>query len=68
MIVFRWILGVLVGGLGGISLLCFIVYLSSGVDLWVDRARRFRRLAWAGFLFWFNIEIWGRVLWIIIHW
>jgi hypothetical protein len=68
MTIFRWIMGVLVGGLGGLSLLCFVVYLSAGIDLWVDRARSLRRLAWAGTLLWFNIEIWGRVFWILIHW
>jgi hypothetical protein len=68
MIVFRWIMGVLAGGLGGLSLLCFVVYLSAGIDLWADRARKLRRLAWAATLLWFNIEIWGRVVWILIHW
>ncbi len=68
MTIFRWIMGVWVFGLGGLSVICFAVYMSSGIDLWVDRARKFRRLAWAAALFWFNLEIWGRVLWIIIHW
>jgi hypothetical protein len=68
MTIFRWIMGAWVFGLGGVSVFCFVVYMSTGIDLWVDRARKLRRLAWAAALFWFNLEIWGRVVWIIIHW
>ena len=68
MTIFRWIMGVWVVGLGGLSVICFVIYMSAGIDLWFARARKFRRLAWAAALFWFNLEIWGRVLWIIIHW
>ena len=68
MLIFRWVMGVLVGGLGSLALLCLVVYISSGIDLWADRARQLRQLAWTGALFWFNIEIWGRVVWTIITW
>ena len=68
MTVFRWIMGVLAGGLVSVALLCLMVYVSAGIDLWADRARKFGRLAWAVVLFWFNIEIWGRVVWTLVHW
>ena len=68
MIVFRWIIGVLAALLACGSLLCLIVFISAGIDLWADRARKLRRLTSATLLFWFNIEIWGRVLWTLIHW
>ena len=68
MTIFRWIIGVISAVLCTGALLSFVVYISSGIDLWVDRARKFRRLAWAALLFWFNIEIWGRVAWILYHW
>jgi hypothetical protein len=68
MTIFRWIMGLLTGGLVSLALVCLVVYISAGIDLWADRARKFGRLAWAAFLFWFNIEIWGRVVWTLIHW
>jgi hypothetical protein len=68
MTVFRWIMGVIFGVLATGSLLSFVIFVSSGIDLWVGRARKLRQLAWAAALFWFNVEIWGRVVWTLIHW
>jgi hypothetical protein len=68
MLIFRWVMGVLTFGLGGVALLCLVVYIISGIDLWADRARKLRQLAWTAALFWFNLEIWGRVFWILIYW
>ena len=68
MIVFRWIMGVLTALLLSGALLSLVVYISSGIDLWAGRARKFRQLAWTVMLFWFNIEIWGRVAWTLWHW
>ena len=66
--IFRWIIGGFGGVLASTALVCFVVFISTGIDLWVDRARKLGRLTWALVLFWFNIEIWGRVLWTLIHW
>jgi hypothetical protein len=68
MTVFRWIIGVFFGLLAGGWLLCLGVYLSTGMDLWGDRARKFRQFATTLGLFWFNIEIWGRVVYTIVTW
>jgi hypothetical protein len=68
MTIFRWIMGVLTGGMLSLALVCLAVYVSAGIDLWGERARKLGRLAWAASLFWFNIEIWGSVVWTLIHW
>ncbi|MDO9314413.1 MAG: hypothetical protein Q7T97_07715 [Burkholderiaceae bacterium] len=68
MIVFRWVMGVIFALMGGISLLCFGVFIATGIDLWLQRARKFRRWAFAAALFWFNVWIWGTVIWTILHW
>jgi hypothetical protein len=68
MTVFRWIMGGIVGLLGAGALLSLVIFISSGIDLWADRARKLRRVAWAGALFWFNLEIWGRVVYTLVHW
>jgi hypothetical protein len=62
MTVFRWLIGSLTGLFAVGSLLAFVVFISTGIDLWLKRTRHWRRLAWAMVLFWFNIEIWRRVL------
>jgi hypothetical protein len=66
--VLRWIAGVLLALLAGGWLLCLGVYLSAGVDLWGDRARNFRHFATTLGLFWFNLEIWGRVIYTLVTW
>jgi hypothetical protein len=68
MIVFRWILGVvaIVMAIGAIGSLA--VNIASDSRLWLERARRFRRWLWLTCLLWFNVEIWGRVIWTIFHW
>jgi hypothetical protein len=38
------------------------------INIWIERARSFRRGAYMALLFWFNVEVWGRVIWTIIHW
>ncbi len=66
--VFRWGMGIVVTLMGGISLLAFGIFIGTDVDLWLRRARLFRRYAFAAALFWFNVEVWGQVVWILIHW
>jgi hypothetical protein len=68
MTVFRWIIGafsaLLVAG-AGLSLLVFLLF---DIPVWLDRARALRRGATSALLFWFNVEIWGRVVWTLTHW
>ena len=68
MTVVRWILGVLAVLFAVVSL--FGLVLSVGFDsrLWGDRARTFRQALFLVALFWFNLEVWGRVVLTIVNW
>ncbi|MEO7055772.1 MAG: hypothetical protein ABI281_09910 [Caldimonas sp.] len=68
MTVFRWIIGVFAilmatGAVGSLA-----VNIASDSSPWLERARRFRRWLWLACLLWFNVEVWGRVIWTIFHW
>lgn len=67
MTIFRWIMGVLIGLLAAGSALSFIVFVIADIKLWLQRARNLRRLAFAVFMFYINVEIWRRVALIIIN-
>jgi len=68
MTVFRWIMGVLLAVLAGASVLSFVLFMAFDVNVWLERARTLRRGAYLVMLFWFNTEIWGRVVYTIVHW
>lgn len=68
MTIFRWIIGVISALLVGGSVLSFVLFMVFDINAWLDRARSFRRAAYMALLFWFNIEVWGRVIWTIIRW
>jgi hypothetical protein len=68
MTVFRWIMGVLGLGLVGISVLSFVIFMMRDEERWIELARQFRRLATVALLFWFNVEVWGRVVYTIVTW
>lgn len=68
MTVFRWIMGVLTGFLAAGAVLTFLLFILRDVSDWLVLARRFRRWTWAAFLFWFNVEVWGRVVYTLVHW
>ena len=68
MTVFRWIVGVLCAVLAAGSALSLVLFLASDLQLWLWHARSLRRGVYLALLFWFNIEVWGRVLWTITHW
>lgn len=68
MTVFRWIIGVLSALLASGSLLSFVLFMAFDINVWLERARSLRRLTFTVLLFWFNIEVWGRVVWTLIHW
>ena len=68
MTVFRWIMGVLTAVLAGGSVLCFVLFMAFDINVWLDRARSLRRGAYLAALFWFNIEVWGRVVYTLVHW
>ncbi|CAN5343437.1 hypothetical protein BH11PSE9_BH11PSE9_35670 [soil metagenome] len=68
MTVFRWIMGVFSAFLAGGAVLSFVIFMLRDGEEWIVLARKFRRWVSAALLFWFNVEIWGRVIWTIIHW
>ncbi len=68
MTAFRWIFGVISVLLATGSLVSFVLFLSLDISAWLDRARSLRRGAYLALLVWFNVEVWGRVLWTLFHW
>lgn len=68
MTIFRWIIGVISALLVGGSVLSFVLFMALDINVWIERARSLRRGAYTALLFWFNVEVWGRVVWTIIHW
>ena len=68
MTVFRWVMFFVTGSLFAGSVLSFVLFIALDVEVWIERARALRRVTFAVALFWFNVEIWGRVLWTIFHW
>ena len=68
MTIFRWIIGVISAFMAGGALLSFVLFMAFDIPVWLERARVFRRLMVTALLLWFNIEVWGRVIWTIIHW
>ena len=68
MTIFRWIVGSLAALLAAGAVLTFVVYILANRIVWLERARRWRHLLWLVLLLWFNVEVWGSVLYTLIHW
>jgi hypothetical protein len=68
MTVFRWIMFAITGTLFTGAVASFVLFIMVDVEVWIERARALRRLTFAAGLFWFNVEIWGRVIWTIVTW
>lgn len=68
MTVFRWIMSVLGGLLAAGAILSFVLFVTMDLPLWLVRARNLRRGVYTVALFWFNVEVWGRVVWTLLHW
>ena len=68
MTVFRWIIGVLSVLFVSMSVLSFVLFMVRDEERWIELARRFRQLSTVVLLFWFNVEIWGRVIYTIVTW
>ena len=68
MTIFRWILGVVVALLITGSVFSFVIFIAMDIPVWIERARSLKRGAYLACLLWFNVEVWGRVLWILLHW
>jgi hypothetical protein len=68
MTIFRWIIGVLAALLATGALLSLVLFLAFDIEVWLKRARTLRHGVYMALLLWFNVEVWGRVLWTLIHW
>ena len=68
MTIFRWIIGVIAALMASASLLSFVLFAAFDIPVWLERARIFRRWMVTAALLWFNVEVWGRVVWTLIHW
>lgn len=68
MTVFRWIVGVIAALAAAGAVFSFLIFIVYDIKVWIERARRFRHWTWLALLFWFNVEVWGRVLLTIVHW
>ena len=68
MTIFRWVIGVLAALLASGSLISFLLFIAFDIDLWLQRARTLRRGLYMALLLWFNVEVWGRVLYTLFTW
>ena len=68
MTIFRWIMGSIAGVALAGWLVVLLLYVVNGDDRFKDLGTRLRQLVITIGLFWFNLEIWGRVIWTIIEW
>ena len=68
MTIFRWIIAAVSALLAAGSLLSFVLFIAFDIELWLRRALTLRRGLYMALLLWFNIEVWGRVLWALLHW
>jgi len=66
--IYRWIIGVLSALLVSGSVISFIFFMAGDDERWIEIARRLRQLATVALLFWFNTEVWGRVVYTIVTW
>jgi hypothetical protein len=68
MTIFRWVIGVISAVLAAGCVLSFVLFMAFDIPVWLERARSWRRGVYMALLFWFNVEVWGRVIWTLIHW
>ncbi len=67
-IVLRWAAGAIFGLLVIAAVFSFAVGIAFDNEIWHGRARRLWEWIRLVGLAWFNIEVWGRVLYAITHW
>ena len=68
MTIFRWIMGIIAGLLLSGWLVVLLLYVVNGDDRFKDLGVRLRQMVITIGLFWFNLEIWGRVIYTIVTW
>ena len=68
MTIFRWIIGSLAALFAAGSLLSFAMFMAIDNPVLLERTRKFRRATFTLLLLWFNVEIWGRVVYTLVTW
>jgi hypothetical protein len=66
--ILRWTIGVIAVLLAVTALFGFVISVAFENEIWRRRTRRLR--SWLGVvgLAWFNGEVWGRVVYTLVHW
>ena len=66
--ILRWAVGAIAVLLAVSAIFGFVISVAFENDIWRGRTRRLR--AWLGVvaLAWFNGEVWGRVVYTLVHW
>ena len=67
MTIFRWVIGGVTALFAVGWLLSFLLGVMFDGELWAQRALTLRRGLAMLLLLWFNLEVWGRVAWSLIH-
>jgi len=68
MTIFRWIMGVLLAIFASGWAFTFALYVLRDDDRLRELGQRLRHWTTVVALFWFNLEIWGRVVYTIVTW
>jgi hypothetical protein len=66
--VLRWTVGVIAGLLVFGALFGLVVSVAFENHVWAERTRRMRAWIYVVGLAWFNLEIWGRVVYTLVTW
>ena len=66
--VLRWSVAVVAALLAIGALFSLTIAVVFDNDIWNGRARQLRSLLWVLALAWFNTEVWGRVVYTLVHW
>jgi len=66
--ILRWAIGVVAALLAVAAVFGFVISIAFENEIWRRRTRRLR--SWLGVvaLAWFNGEVWGRVVYTLVHW
>ena len=68
MTIFRWIIGVIGALFASGWLFCLMLYVLRCDYRFNQLGTKLRRFTWTILLLWFDIEVWGRVIWTLITW
>jgi hypothetical protein len=68
MTAFRWAIGVFAALLATGAVFSFVLFIAFDAQVWRERAARLGAWLRLVALLWFNIEVWGRVVWTLVRW